>query len=322
MNKPENQQQFNADNTEAEDLRQKCFSILKNEGLTKAALSKESGIANGTFTNWLGDTYTGTISNINNKVKIWLASRDQQKQVALTVPVAPGYIETASALKFEQMMRFAQILPDMTLITGVPGIGKTMAARNYKANNPNVVFVGAHPGTSNANNILIAIAAEMKIEERNSTKLFRAIASNVSGNQTLIIIDECQHLKPEAMEQLRALHDNYEVGFAFLGNQSVHSVVTSGVNEGEYAQLFSRIGARCKQPKSKPEDINLLLAAWGIEDKEILKMCRLIANRAGALRVMSKVLQQAHMMASAEAVTLNKSHIEAAYSHQSNGGTH
>ena len=251
----------------ARKLRAKVDMIVKSEGLSLKEMATESGIKYGTFTNWMGGTYPGRVDNINAKVSLWLDSRVKHQAAAMAIPPTPEFIATETAVRIETTLRWAQIYPDMSLIVGAAGTGKTTAARQYKKSTPNVTIVTAHPSTSRANTIFGAIAQEISIEERNSSRIFRAVADVIGDKGQLLIIDKAQHLKMDALEELRALHDLFGVGIVLMGNKSVHSLVTSGHNEAEYAQLFGRFGMRLVLERSSDADVSQILDAWGIEVK-------------------------------------------------------
>ena len=320
MNIANNITELNPHDEHADRLRQKIDMIMKAEKRSLKQLATESGIAYGTFTNWVGRTYTGRVDNVNAKVELWLESRIKHHEAAMSIPDAPDFVATDTAVRIESTLRWSQVYPDMALIVGAAGTGKTTAAVNYQKNTPNVVIVTAHPSTAKAAALLGAIAKQVNIEERNPARMFNAVTEVIGHKGQLLIIDEAQHLQMDALEELRAIHDIYRVGIVLMGNRSVHSLVTSGHNEAEYAQLFSRFGMRVVLNKSEDADVAAILKAWDITDAAILKSCKLIANRHHGLRELTKTLCLAHVIAGSGEDGLSTNHIDAAYMQLHNGG--
>ena len=319
MNIAENQEQFNAIE-EAARLRVQCELIQKAEVLTQKEMALESGIPMGTFTNWLKDTYTGRVDNVNKKVVRWLASREKNKAAALNIPDAPEFMTLETAMKVEQVLRFAQLMPDMALIVGDAGTGKTTTAQFYREHNPNTTLVTAHPSTARANTLFGEIARLVGVREKASSRIFQAVADVIGVAGHLLIVDEAQHLAMDALEELRALHDIHGVGIVLMGNKSVHSLVTSGHNEAQYAQLFSRFGQRVVLGEPPKGDVDQLLDKWGVTDKKIRSACHVISKRPGALRGMTKTLRMAIVLATMAQEELAPSHLDAAHKRLSNGG--
>lgn len=284
-------------NSEIDTLRARCREIMSNEGLNARQLAAESGVPYGTLTPWLGGTYAGRNDRIADLVGRWLAARAEWRNTAGAAVSAPGYLSTPSAVTFAQALRVAQALPDISAVVGAPGIGKTMACRRYRDTNPNVVLVTGNPSIAGANTVLAAIAEALRLTERDSKRLYRSIGNKLAGGQALIIVDEAQHLNLIAFEQLRALHDEYAIGLAFVGNPTIHSVLSGGKSGTEHAQLSSRFGFRVVQRKAEPDDVAMILDAWEIEGEAERKFLAGIAAKPGALRVMSKVIRLAGMLA-------------------------
>lgn len=129
-------------------------------------------------------------------------------------------------------------------------------------------------------------------------------------------MDEAQHLGLQAFEQLRALHDEYGIGLAFVGNEAIHSVLAGGRNGSEHAQLSSRFGFRVVQRGVADEDVQIVLDGWEIEGEAERKYLGTIAARAGALRVMGKVIRLAWMLAQPTGQRPTVVHMRAAYEQQ------
>jgi DNA transposition AAA+ family ATPase len=258
---------------------------------------------------------------VNAKVLKWLDAREANQALALTIPSAPAFVDTPTSQRIAQVLQTAQVMPDMALIVGGAGVGKTMTVEQYQQENPYVTIITARPSSARANPLFSALGRALGVKDTSPAMLFDAVADMVKNHHHLIVIDEAQHLKMDALEELRGLHDKHGVGIVLMGNQEVHSRLTSGKFEADFAQLFSRFGLRLVLDKVGLADVRALLKAWNVEGDKMTKACRHIASQPGALRVLSKTLRMAHMIAGIEGEELTTKHLDEAHSQLSNGGT-
>lgn len=299
-----------------EALRSEVRLVMSEEGITQADIAKEAGIAYGTFTPWMGGTYKGDNAGIGAKVARWLETRRERKRTAAVLPKAPEFLVTPTAEAITSILSYSQMAPDFGVIVGGAGIGKTSAIEHYQRRHPNVYVITGEPCMSSPNNLLLAIAEAMGVIERSANKLSRAIVARLKNTGALIIIDEAQHLGSAALDQLRTLHDLSQCGVAVAGNESVMARLQGGEARGaQFAQLYSRVGMRMTQAKSRAKDICAIVGAWGIEtsskEAELLKT---IGRKPGALRSLTKTIRLASMLASGAGEEFSVKHIRQAWS--------
>jgi len=294
-----------------EELRTEVRRIMEAEGLSQAAASKDANVAYATFSAWLGAKYTGDNNRVAAEVKRWLGAISERKRTVATIVTSPGFQMTPTAAEFISAFQYAQIAVDFTVIVGGPGVGKTSALKQYLATTPNVWMVTMEPTTAKPSAMLQEICAVMDITEKSATKLSRAIGKYVAGKNGLLAIDEGQHLTSEALEQLRSIHDRYQVGIVICGNETIISRLEG--QKATFAQLYSRVGVRIKRPKPRQGDICALIQAWGITDDEEIRLLKVIAKKPGALRSLDKCLRLASTLAGGGGEPRSPKHIKAAW---------
>lgn len=98
------------------------------------------------------------------------------------------------------------------------------------------------------------------------------------------------------LDALRGVFDASGVGLAIMGNESVYTQLTGGSRKAHFAQLFSRIGKRERLSMPSPGDIDIILDAWRIIQPKARTFCHEIGIKAGALRMLTKVLRMARLM--------------------------
>jgi len=286
---------------QVEEIRVKLRRVLDTEGITITDVSRQSGMAYTTLHAWHSGNYAGRDDLQAEKVKKWLDTRAMAVQTRALVPPPPEFIVTKSAEDFIGLFQLAQHLPDMVMITGAPGVGKTMAANAYLARASNVFLITAQPCHSTVRMFLDAVAHALGLGVvSTSERIARQIVHKLTGIQGLLIIDEAQHLSSPVMDQLRSFHDLAEFGIALVGNEHVVTRIDGFSRSTQYAQLHSRIGARVRRSKPLMKDIDLLVSRWEVAGEAERKLLRVIGQKPGALRGLTKCLRMALRLASVQ----------------------
>lgn len=300
---------------EQDALRDEVRILMEQDGLKQTEIAKESGIAYGTFTPWLGGTYPGDNNRIARIVANWLETRRERKRTRAILPESPSFVLTETAQNIFNILSFAQTAPDFGVVVGAPGIGKTKTILEYQRRSPNVFLVTGEPTLSSPHNLLAAIAIEAGVEEKRNAMISRAIGARLRGAAALIVVDEAQHLSNQAFDQLRALHDLSGCGIVAAGNESALRRLQGGQGTAatQFAQLSSRVGMRLTQSRSRTKDVCAILAAWGVTSKPELDFLKSIARKPGALRSLDKTLRLATMYARQAGDELALKHMQLAW---------
>lgn len=295
MAERQNDRTFTAE--ELESIRAEVRAIMETEGLSQADVARASGIAYGTFTGWLSGKYAGDNDRVAAEAQIWISSRAEKKRAAAVLPRVPEFQRTRTAAAFLEVFMFAQTMPEISVVAAAAGTGKTTSAHHYAGTNSNVWLATMNPTTSSVHTMLLELCEVMGIVEKSPSKLVRTIGRKVQGSGGLILIDEAQHLQPQSLDTLRSIYDRHGVGIALVGNEEVYARLEGGGRTAAFAQLFSRVGVRVTRSRPAADDMCKLIAAWGVTADEEVKFLKAIARKPGALRVMTKTLQLASMLA-------------------------
>ncbi|HZZ89447.1 MAG TPA: AAA family ATPase [Caulobacteraceae bacterium] len=298
-------------------LRSSVRELMSAYGLTQAAVSRESTVPAATLSQFLSVSYAGDNNAIAKRLSQWLNARLQEQQVNALAPPAPTFTQTKTADSVLSVLRAAQTLGDMGLVMGEPGVGKTAAALQYAKTNPRVAMATGAPAIASAAAILRVLLEAMKKTPRGrgyaSKFELTTLARQVFEAGWLIVIDEAQHLQMEALEELRAIHDETGAGIVLIGNASVLSRIQGNQRNPAFAQLYSRIGVRVILPKTPPADVDAVLATMGIEQPEVLQVAYAIAGKDN-LRQVVKAARRAQMVARQNREDLSREHLRLAYS--------
>ncbi|MBB2160115.1 AAA family ATPase [Gluconacetobacter sacchari] len=273
-------------------LRQRVREAMEARGLTRRQVADAMGEAYQTFSAWLNGTYNGDNEKRVERARRWLdglARRDRERSL---VPSVPGFVQTRTASRLFAVLEGAQFGPDMGLIAGNAGVGKTMAIEAYAAQNNNVWVITATPKKISPSAILDELAEQQGVQER-GTRQERAVLRQLSGSSGLIVVDEAQHLSVPGIEMLRSIHDQAKVGVVLSGNAPLIGKIDGLGRTADHAQIFSRIGHRRNVGAPLQSDVCPILKEWGLDDEDVVNAAKAIAMRDGALRSMTKVLRNA-----------------------------
>ncbi|WP_081107308.1 AAA family ATPase [Gluconobacter potus] len=279
------------------DLVDRFRAEMQAQGLTMTQAAQASGIAKGTLHAWLARTYAGVVANVDAKAKTWLETCSTKTRVRKQMPRTPDFIMTPSASVFFSVFSYSQAAPDIGLITGNAGVGKTVSAKAYQRENSNVWILTADTSMRSPTAVLRELAELVDATEKRGTRMMASILNRVRDTQGLLIIDEAQNFTTEAIDLLRTINDRAEIGIVFMGNEPLKGRIEGLGRTTSHAQIFSRIGKRKNRPRPQISDMNLMLDAWGIEADHLRKLSRWIAGQPGGLRVMNKTLRHAFMLA-------------------------
>lgn len=304
-------------------VRDRAAETVRAEfGGTKAKAARDAGVAESTFSAWLDGTYAGNGAVIADKVAKWLDARIERRSAAGAAPTEPGFQDTPTAKRILQICMQAQVLTDFAVIAGAAGIGKTTALRRYVEHNPNAWMTTMEPLMRSPHALLEEIARVLGVTERGSTRLSGAIQQRLRDRGGVLIIDEAHQLTTEAFDQLRSLHDKARVGIVAAGNIETGTRLEGAGRNPQFAPLWSRVGVRRTWGKSLDGDIPMILDAWGIGGKAERDFLVQVAAKGGALRMITKCIRLAGIIAAGGGETLAAPHLRAAYGQLVNGGAH
>lgn len=289
----------------SQELIDRVRAVLKVEGLSQSGASKEIGVSSSALSQWLSDSYRGDIEAVETKIKTWLSARDERVAAASVLPSKPDWFPTPTAKKVVSTLQYAQMMGDLVVIYGGAGLGKTVTLEHYRASQPNVWIATMAPDTEGVVSCLEEVAEAVGIREPagGARRMARAIRKRIESTRGLLIVDEAQHLGLKALEELRSIQDSAKIGMALVGNEAVYNRLTGGNRSAAFSQLYSRIGLPLPLARPTSGDVRAMGDAWGVKGKEEISLLESIAGKPGALRMATKTLALASVIAAGEPIT-------------------
>lgn len=315
--------------TDAEhaEVRQEVRAALA-EGLSQAAISRESEVPQATLSQYLSDTYPNPKGKAEAAAKLtkWLNARREATSLRNQMPQEPNYLALKDSKRIIATLQFAWAAGEMVLIGGAPGTSKTSACSQFAHDTPRTWYTYMDPTTRGVPTMLLELLAAMGVTEKKGTPqvLMREICAQAAVGRGLFLVDDAQHLSEQALETLRAINDRIRkangqgIGIALLGNELAQTRVASTGGQAAFAQVASRFAKRVWLKAPHPDDAAALAHAWASHNGEEIgltevKFCQDIASRPGGLRNIEKTMRSAILVARASEQPLTIDHLKGAY---------
>lgn len=306
------------DERNIEQVRATVRALMGREGHSQSQVAKQTGLSATAISQFLNDKYKGDTEGVAATLDKWVRGREVADEVTGQMPRPLGFVPTKTGIDITAALTYAHVAGDMVEVYGVPGVGKTFTAGHYRDEHPNVWIATMAPSRATVMMVLeeISVAVDAKVDMRGASapRVARAIVERLNGTQGLLIIDEAQHLPVDALEEVRSVHDATGVGVALMGSKELHDHLNGNSRSPHLAQLFSRIGMPVKIDKPKAADVDAILDAWGITDKDARSQAHAVSRKPGALRAVTKTMRLAVMAAGGDGSAVNVDQVKAAWS--------
>ena len=160
---------------------------------------------------------------------------------------------------------------------------RSKGAEKFLRENPSsTVYISMTPSTASLNGVCRALAKALKIGgKHNRMDMMEEVRTRLAGTNKVVIVDEAQHLKLPAIEELRSLSDPDIVtgtpgnGVCLIGNSEVFDRIR-GKAQAEFAQIFTRVKMPRQYRSSRitKEDVRSLFPAAAVTDRKTTVSCK------------------------------------------------
>ena len=271
----------------ADELAAERARAWLGAGNTRAALARAAGISAGVVSQILGGTYP---SPPGEHLEAMSAAIERAGE-RLASPADIPYVETSVAAGVRGVCRRAHNDRDIGLYAGRVGIGKTVAAQRYAADNRGALFLEAYPGAGAP--VLLRLLAERlgaQARRRTVADTTAACVDALRGADRVILVDEAETLTDQALLHLRRVSDSAEIGVVLIGTPALMGLVSD--DGGKFGQISSRIGFWPPIARSiTEEDARALALAYLGEAPAADVQAALWAACRGSARALRNVLR-------------------------------
>lgn len=240
--------------------------LNSNAEHTKSWLAQRSGMPEGTLASVLSGKYNASPTGKLKQIQQATVRADERELRGMNERVV---VETTVFKLSESMFTTAQVEAELTMVCGFAGIGKTVAAEEFVANNADAIYIRALPEMSATTLLrkLVDISGAIPAGHTKDAKL-DAVIEAFAKRDSVILIDEAENMQDECFEDLRVLRDVAKVGICLIGESALSSRLK---RKGKFNKLESRLGPNTgiiKHISRKDSDL-IVFAHFGDIDKKI-----------------------------------------------------
>lgn len=222
---------------------------------------------------------------------------------------ASGLVMTQTA---SDILRSVQIVAEepgtLTMVAGIPGIGKSETLLRYVQTNPETIKLDIVAGEGRIWDLAAAFMERFDMGVPNSRRMReeRQRITEAIGPERIVILDEAQYLANynprggfnfDAYEWIRAMAEEGFFSVVFCGDLSLADAI------GSVPQLRRRI-VRPVVIRTIPKgDVVAFAASRGVTDRPITDALAAMAKRQGGLADVKRTLDHAAQRANGRAIT-------------------
>jgi DNA transposition AAA+ family ATPase len=303
------------------DIRKAVKRHSEATGVSQAEIARGSGVSSSTLSEFLRNTYRGNMLQVAETLEKWVGAETDKLEHSYAVISDPPFIETSLAKQVLTALRYAHVSPSMAVVTLGSGLGKTVALKHYAATHLHAYRVVIRPTDSRPNRAMRAIGRMLGLGDimrlQDMTVRISERLKREGGRQTLLMIDEAQHLSEESVNELRFLLDEFQCGLALVGNEDLMRRYRLQATREGFGQIHRRIGTRVDIRVCPPTDVDLILNAMGVSDPELRRLSHQVALRPGGIGQMVDTLKLASVSAYGHHREVTAGDLKAAWSNRS-----
>lgn len=251
-------------NTKVKELLEKT---CEKYGMSFSQAAREMGYSGPVLSAYRSGTYSGDVEKLENAVVVW-AGRTEQAHARKKIPT----VETADLKKIVNAIGIAHTEKDIALIVADAGAGKSTAVRFYQDKNPRTTLVINVVSGMNRKMLVTDIARQLGLDtvRVQLNALISTVAATLAERNMVVILDEADYLKPDALEFTRRLvYDLGSSGLVLVGLPRLKGYIQNLRND--HRQLESRIGVFLPLGGLTKSDAKVILnSVWEDAGDEIL----------------------------------------------------
>jgi hypothetical protein len=227
---------------------------MEATGLSQGDLGKAIGRSGPTLNAWLKDRYEGDNLDLERRLRSYLEKVRGRGNVT---PRAVTFIPTWNAQALFAIADRCAHECELGVVTADAGMGKTTALMEYARLHPEVIYVPANLCFT-ARVLFIFLCDTLGLSTAGSVhEMFRRVVEKLDKSDRLIMVDQAEYLPYRALELLRSVYDEAQVGILLVGMDRLYHNLKK--DKGEFAQLYSRVAVYHK-------------LSYGLREEEIKAM--------------------------------------------------
>ncbi|WP_274571582.1 AAA family ATPase [Neisseria leonii] len=269
-------------------LHEAFVAHYKASGLNQSQLARAVTVAPAAISMYINKKYAehgGNIETIEAKIRDYL---DWVQANSARARLHQEYVPTKTARRIHELMRDTHQDCEVGVVYGQAGLGKTVAVREYCRQNPTAVLIETNPSYT-AQVLMRKIASAVKVPTDGTLNdVFEAVAERLQDSGRLLVVDEAENLPLRALELLRRLHDEAEIGLVLSGMPRL--IVNLRGKRGELVQLYSRVSMTVSVGESLPDQELEQIARASLPGADDETVTALVRESGGNTRRLQKLM--------------------------------
>jgi len=220
------------------EIKERLEAAVEKYGLSQAQVAREINYSSPVLSAYRSGTYRGDVPKLEEAIIQWLA-RQAKARERKRVPV----VETEDLRRIANALQIAHAEKDIALIIADAGSGKSTAAAWYAKNNEKATVLINVVSGMNRRMLVQEIARQLSLDASRVpiNTMIANISQTLSERDMVVILDEADYLKADALEFTRRLvYDLGQSGLVLIGLPRLKYQIQNLRND--HRQLESRIG--------------------------------------------------------------------------------
>lgn len=249
------------------EIKARLEASLEKFGVSQNKAAMDMGYSGAVISSYRANSYKGDVEKLENAILSWIA-RNEKALARKKVPI----VETDELKIMANAIATAHSDKDIALIVADAGSGKSTAARWYEKQNPRTtIYLNIISGT-NRKMLVTDIAHQLSLDTVRVSQqiLVQQVADTLAERDMVVILDEADYLKSDALEFTRRLvYDLGQSGLVLIGLPRLKGLIQNLRND--HRQLESRIGIYLNMPGlTKKDALEIARTVWANVDSEIV----------------------------------------------------
>lgn len=250
-----------------QSVKELLHETLEKYGISRARAGREMGYSSSIVSAYMTGNYSGDVAKLEKNIQQW-CNRQIKAHSRKKIPI----VETTAVKTILNAISMAHTEHDIALIVADAGASKTTSAKLYAdRNETTVVYIPVVAGM-NRKMLVTEIARQLGVETMRVplNVLIQQTAQALADRDSLVILDEADYLKADALEFCRRLvYDLGESGLVLMGLPRLRAMIQNLRND--HRQLESRIGISVHMEGLTKSDATLIAReVWPNCETEII----------------------------------------------------
>jgi hypothetical protein len=269
-----------------EQIRAELRALMAQQNLSLNSISKSIGVSTSALSQWLAGKYEGDSAKVAEAISQFLQRQQERRQQPKK---HVGFITTSAVRKYWEAAKLCHLDGEIIVVSGDAGLGKTEASQEYARRNSDVILIEVDPGYT-ARVLFKELHRKLGGDGVGGINdLKDDVIKKLRKSGRMILVDEAENLPYRALELLRRVYDKAGVGLLLAGMpRLIHNLRGK---KGEFAQLYSRVGAHVKLEPLKQHDTDEVVKSL-MPDASAAVCKAYFEASAGNTRVLVKLLMR------------------------------